>query len=70
MMPRRVFVTGLGLISGIGKDLEENVASLLEQRSGIGKIRYLQTHLRDEIPVSEVKFSNDELFGLAGIDAC
>jgi 3-oxoacyl-(acyl-carrier-protein) synthase len=67
-MPRRVFVTGLGLISGIGKDLHENITSLLEQRSGIGKIRYLATHLRDEIPVSEVKFSNEELFRLAGIE--
>jgi 3-oxoacyl-(acyl-carrier-protein) synthase len=67
-MPRRVFVTGLGLISGIGKDLHENIASLLAQRSGIGKIRYLETHLRDEIPVSEVKFSNLELFSLAGIE--
>jgi len=61
-------VTGLGLISGIGKDLHENITSLLEQRSGIGKIRYLATHLRDEIPVSEVKFSNEELFRLAGIE--
>lgn len=66
-MAKRIFVTGLGLISGIGKNVEENFRSLLDSRSGIGKIRYLQTQLRDEIPVSEVKLSLSELFDLAGI---
>jgi 3-oxoacyl-(acyl-carrier-protein) synthase len=66
-MPARVFVTGLGLISGLGNNLQENLASLLSSESGIGKIRFLDTHLKDEIPVSEVKLPNPELFRLAGI---
>ncbi|MCX6244180.1 MAG: beta-ketoacyl-[acyl-carrier-protein] synthase family protein [Bacteroidetes bacterium] len=66
-MPRRIFVTGMGIITGIGKNLAETKDSLFHQRSGIGKIRFLDTDLRDEIPVSEVKFSLEELFHLVGI---
>jgi len=67
-MSKRVFVTGMGLISGIGKDLSENRLSLLQGTSGIGEIRYIETHLKGEIPVSEVKFSFHELVALAGIE--
>lgn len=67
-MSKRVFVTGMGLISGIGKDLSENRSSLLHGKSGIGEIRYIDTHLKGEIPVSEVKFSFNELVDLAGIE--
>jgi 3-oxoacyl-(acyl-carrier-protein) synthase len=66
-MPDRVFVTGLGIISGIGYNLEENLASLLQSRSGIGKLLYVDSPLRDEILVSEVKSPTKELFKLAGI---
>jgi 3-oxoacyl-[acyl-carrier-protein] synthase-1 len=66
-MPRRIFVTGLGIITGIGKNLAETKDSLIHLRTGIGKILYLDTNLRDEIPVSEVKCSLDECFHLADI---
>ena len=66
-MPRRIFVTGLGIITGIGKNLAETKDSLFHLRTGIGKIRFLETNLRDEIPVSEVKYSLEECFHLAGI---
>ncbi len=66
-MARRIFVTGLGIITGIGNDLAETKDSLFNLRSGIGNIRFLETNLRDEIPVSEVKCSLEECFHLAGI---
>ena len=66
-MPGRIFVTGLGIISGIGNNLEENLNSLLQSRSGIGKLTYLDSSLRNEILVSEVKSSTENLFLLAGI---
>jgi 3-oxoacyl-(acyl-carrier-protein) synthase len=66
-MAGRIFITGLGVISGIGNNVNENLFSLLNSRSGIGKIKYLETQLRRVIPVSEVKLSNSELFCLAGI---
>ena len=66
-MAGKIFITGLGIISGIGNNLQENLHSLIHSRSGIGDIRYLETPLRGVIPVSEVKLSNSELFNLAGI---
>ena len=66
-MPDRIFVTGLGIISGIGFNLRENLDSLLQSKTGIGKLVYLDSALRDEILVSEVKSSTKELFDRAGI---
>jgi len=66
-MPRRIFVTGLGIITGIGNNLAETKDSLFHLRTGIGKIQFLDTNLTDEIPVSEVKCSLEECFHLAGI---
>ena len=66
-MAGRIFITGLGIISGIGNNLDENLHSLFHSRSGIGEISYLETPLKGEIPVSEVKLSNNELFTLAEI---
>ncbi|MCX6250642.1 MAG: beta-ketoacyl-[acyl-carrier-protein] synthase family protein [Bacteroidetes bacterium] len=66
-MPRRIFVTGLGIISGIGNNLGETLPSLLESRSGIGEIKYRREQLIDDIPVSEVKCTESDLFTLAGI---
>lgn len=66
-MPRRIFVTGLGIITGIGNNLAETKDSLFHLRTGIGKIQFLDTNLPGEIPVSEVKCSLEECFQLAGI---
>lgn len=66
-MPQRIFVTGLGIITGIGNNLAETKDSLFHLRTGIGKIQFLDTNLMDEIPVSEVKCSLEECFQLAGI---
>jgi 3-oxoacyl-(acyl-carrier-protein) synthase len=67
-MPSRVFVTGMGIISGIGRDLAENVTALYRSESGIADIRFLDTHLKGQIPVSEVKVPFKELFTLAGLE--
>lgn len=64
-MSERVYITGLGLISAIGMNIGENYASLSGMKSGIGKIRYLDTVYKDEIPVAEVKASDEELFRMA-----
>ena len=66
-MPRRIFVTGLGIITGIGNNLAETKDSLYHLRSGIGRIRFLDTNLGWELPSSEVKHSLEECFKLAGI---
>ncbi len=66
-MTGRIFVTGSGIISGIGNDLQETINSLFLSRSGLGRIRYIDTQLKDELIVSEVKCSHEELFQLSGI---
>jgi len=67
-MPERVFITGLGLITAIGKNLDGNLSSLLQQESGIGKVMYMDTLHRDDIPVAEVRASDEELSALLRLD--
>ncbi|MBR2253442.1 MAG: beta-ketoacyl synthase chain length factor [Prevotella sp.] len=61
-----VAVAGIGIISAIGIGQEETVKSLREQRSGIGKMRYLDSK-HTELPVGEVKKSDDELKEILGV---
>jgi 3-oxoacyl-[acyl-carrier-protein] synthase-1 len=60
----RVFVTGVGIVSAIGLNIKETVASLLGSKSGIGRITLLDSIYKDEIPVAEVKATNKELTDL------
>jgi 3-oxoacyl-[acyl-carrier-protein] synthase-1 len=63
----KVFITGVGIVSSIGLNYEEVVTSLKASRSGIGNITHLDSIYKDEIPVAEVKVTNNELRELAGI---
>lgn len=67
-MPERIFVTGMGIISALGKNLPETFDALVNQRSGIGNIRHLNTIHRDKIPVAEVAQTNEELAVLCGLE--
>ncbi len=62
-----VFVTGIGIISAIGKNVSETLSSLLESRTGIGKIHHLQTIHANNFVAGEVKYSLQELENLAGL---
>ena len=66
-MSQRIFVTGIGIISGIGNNVNETLKSLREKKSGVGEIKYLKTNHKGVIPVSEVKLSEDELIEKAGL---
>jgi 3-oxoacyl-(acyl-carrier-protein) synthase len=63
----KVYVTGIGIISSIGFDKEEAASSLIESRSGIGSISMLETRLKDEIPVAEVRANNALLKEIAAV---
>ena len=67
-MPSRIFVTGLGFISGLGSNVQENLDSLLNLRSAVGPVRYIETSLKDELCVSEVQMSKEELLAFAGLN--
>ena len=55
----KIYVTGLGVVSGIGIGVSENIEALRQRKHGIGKITLFPTAL--DVPVSEVKRSNEEL---------
>lgn len=47
---RKIYVTGLGVISGIGKGVEENLDSLKAGKHGMGKITLSPPHLTYPCP--------------------
>ncbi len=60
-MSRRVAITGIGVVSALGLGVDENIAALQNGRTGISSIQFLNTRLRDEFVLGEVKYSNDKL---------
>ena len=62
----KVYITGFGIISGMGCGEEETFAALQQKRSSIGKISFLETELK-HYPVAEVKKSNEDLVRLASL---
>lgn len=59
-MNGRIVITGEGIVSAIGIDKTSVSDSLRLQQTGIGEMRYLSS-IHKELPVGEVKLSNDEL---------
>lgn len=65
-MPSRVFVTGLGMITGLGNNVQENFSSLSGLRNSLGPVKHIRTNLQSELLVSEVPGTNEELMRDAG----
>ena len=61
-----IAITGEGIVSAIGHDKTAVLESLRDGRSGIGEMRHLPS-VHHELPVGEVKLSNDEMKSLLGI---
>jgi 3-oxoacyl-[acyl-carrier-protein] synthase-1 len=55
-----IYITGFGIISGIGCGEEETFSALRQKRSAIGEISFLETALKSH-PVAEVKMCNKDL---------
>lgn len=67
MTGQNIVITGEGIVSTIGVGKSAVSESLHALRTGIGTMRYLHsTH--KELPVGEVKLSNDEMKAQLGID--
>ena len=62
----KIYVTGLGVVSGIGLGVKENITSLRKHQHGMGKVTLFPTKL--DVPVSEVKYSNEELKRLLSLN--
>ncbi|MBQ3579976.1 MAG: beta-ketoacyl synthase chain length factor [Bacteroidales bacterium] len=62
----RLWITGSGIVSALGVGREATLRSLLESRSGIGTVRFLQTE-HTEFPVGEVPMSDEQMEHRLGI---
>jgi 3-oxoacyl-[acyl-carrier-protein] synthase-1 len=66
-MSQRVFITGFGIITSIGKNAEENLRSLVNGSCGYAKLNVLDTVHRNSLSACEIKIDDDELCELAGV---
>jgi 3-oxoacyl-(acyl-carrier-protein) synthase len=64
----RVVATGMGIISAIGNNLNENFDRLHKGKSGIGKARHFESAYTATLPFGEVGLSNEELKQLLKIE--
>ncbi len=61
-----IAITGLGIICAIGNDCQQVLDSLVNKKTGVGMMKNLQS-CHKELPVGEVKLSDDELKTLLGL---
>lgn len=61
----RIFVTGMGVISGLGSGKKATLDGILSQKTAVGKMKYLDS-VHSDIPVAEVPYSDGELRRMSG----
>jgi len=66
-MSEQPFIAGMGIVSAIGNNLPANLQSLTNEKAGIAEMVWLESNHRGELPVGEVKCSNEELADSAGL---
>ena len=66
-MSKGVAITGMGIISAIGNNVQENYNSLISGKAGISKISHIETIHADEIMVGEIKTTNAEFEAQLGL---
>jgi len=62
-----VFIAGVGIISAIGNNVAETLASFEAEHAGMGDITGMDTIHKGELPVAEVKLSNEQLARMTGL---
>lgn len=60
-MSKGIAITGMGIISAIGHNVEENHQALRQAKNGISAISNLETRHKNSIKVGEIKRTNEEL---------
>lgn len=56
------------MVSSLGFNVEENLRSLLQCKTGIGEIVYLETAHKGKLPAAEVKAGNETLAAMLGFE--
>lgn len=67
-MNKGVAITGMGIISSIGNNVEENLNALKSITHGISRIDLIETRHKDDIMVGEIKITNEDLIKQLGLD--
>lgn len=57
----KVFITGMGTISSLGLNVQENLASLRSGKSGIGKAKHFKSKYTDSLFFAEIDLSDEDL---------
>jgi len=65
-MSHRIYITGVGIISAIGTNVQQTLQSIRECTSGVTKIKQLDTIYKDDFIAGEVNCSNQALSDLLG----
>ncbi|WP_426670195.1 beta-ketoacyl-[acyl-carrier-protein] synthase family protein [Mucilaginibacter sp. McL0603] len=66
-MDSSVYVAGVGAISAIGNNVAEHLQAFKNEKAGMGDVTMLNTIHKGELPVAEVKLSNEELSAMTGL---
>lgn len=66
-MSSSVYIAGVGVISAIGNNVAEHLHSFEQEKAGMGDITMLNTIHKNELPVAEVKLSNEQLVAMTGL---
>ncbi len=66
-MGSSVYIAGAGVISGIGNNVAEHLRAFEQEEAGMGAITMLNTIHKGELPVAEVKLSNEDLAAMTGL---
>lgn len=63
----KIAITGIGIISAIGSTIEENFNALINSKSGISDLEYIDTIHKGVLKFGEVKFTNSQLTSMLGL---
>lgn len=66
-MTKGVAITGMGIISSIGNNVEENYNSLLQKSDGIAQIKKINTIHGPHIKVGEINYADKELISILNL---
>jgi 3-oxoacyl-(acyl-carrier-protein) synthase len=66
-LAKRLYITGMGIVSAIGNSVDENWHALLHDQRGIGTAQFVDSKLTDSFRFGEVPLSNAALRAKLGI---
>jgi 3-oxoacyl-[acyl-carrier-protein] synthase-1 len=68
-MKSSIYITGLGVISAIGDNVAQTLDNLVTSQTGVDEIKILPTQLQGTLPLAEVKYTNQELAKMSGLES-